>query len=216
MEQQQLSSKAQAAFISLNELQPEERKQVLALANQINDAASPAKPEQRAEASSKLVEGVQAACAHGFKQLTAPDGKAAIEVRITRSHGGKVTCLLSEGVRGKWYRELADYGRNELQGVTLLSQDDFKAVVESLYSAIRGQKVVKGVLQTDDAALKQAYQIVTEGLRRDGRWFSWARFDLDKEGAVAGRPVYGNGYAWRVRDYRNFCALFGALPAELK
>lgn len=52
MDQQQLSPKAQAAFHSLNNLPPAERQQVLALASQINDAASAATPEPLAEALS--------------------------------------------------------------------------------------------------------------------------------------------------------------------
>jgi hypothetical protein len=88
-------------------------------------------------------------------------------------------------------------------------------VVESLDSAIQGQKVVNGVLQTEDTALNQAYQIVTQGVRRDGG-FSWAVFNLDERGAVAGRRVYGIGRLWNDHAVRNACALFGAAPAELK
>ena len=220
MAQQDLSQKAQEAIAALNALPLTELEAVVAiasatLATKIRDAVPNSTSEKRAEASSKLVEGVQAARAHGFKQVTAPDGTTAIEVKIMRPNGEEVTCLLSEGARGKLYQELRDYGKNELQGATLLSHDDFKAVVESLFSVIRGQKVDNGVLQTEDAALKQAYQIVTQGVRRDGG-FSWAVFDLDEGGAVAAGRVWGSGDRWDVFDARAYWALFDAAPAELK
>jgi hypothetical protein len=50
------------------------------------------------------------------------------------------------------------------------------------------------------AALKQAYQMVTEGVCRD-RGFSWARFVLDEGGAVAGRRVDARGNRWDGIDY---------------
>jgi hypothetical protein len=220
MAQQELSPNAKKAIAALNALPPTELAAVVAiasatLATKIRDAVPNSTSKKRAEASSKLVEGVQAARAHGFKQVRAPDGTTAIEVKITRPNGEEVTCLLSEGARGKLYQELAGYGKNELQGATLLSHDDFEAVVESLDSTIRGQKVDNGVLQTEDAALKQAYQIVTKGVRRDGG-FSWAVFDVDERGAVAGRRVGASDFWLGAGAYRDDCALFGAAPAELK
>jgi hypothetical protein len=88
-------------------------------------------------------------------------------------------------------------------------------VVESLYYAIRGLRVGNEVLQTEDAALKQTYQIVTQGVRRDGR-YSWASFDLDEEGAVADRRVHVCGHDWRVFDHSSHCALFDGSPRESK
>jgi hypothetical protein len=75
--------------------------------------------------------------------------------------------------------------------------------------------VANGALQTEDAALKQAYQIATEGVRRNGG-FSWVVFDLDDKGAVAGRRIFDDNGGWGVGGRRNDCALFGASPAELK
>jgi hypothetical protein len=183
-------------------------------AAEIAKKVSTARPEQLAEASSHIDEAVKTA-SHGFRQVTAPDGTAAIEVKITRPNGEDVTCLVSQGARGKWYRGLADYGRNELQGATLLSRNEFKAVVESLYKAISGQKVANGALQTEDQALKQAYQIVTEGVRRD-EGFSWAEFVLDSGGAVVSRRVDGYDGFWDADSYRSLCALFVSPPAESK
>jgi hypothetical protein len=193
-----------------------------------NDAAAPgtpvsparagfdtATPEKIAEASSKIVEGVKAALAHGFNQVTACDGTKAIEVKITRTNGEEVTYLLSEGARGTRYQELAGYGNHKLNGATLVSYLDFVAVVDSLLEAIRGLKEVRGVLQAEDAALKKAHQIVSEGVRRDGG-FSWVVFDLDDRGAVAGRRIFGGGSGWVDGGYRCYCALFGASPAESK
>jgi hypothetical protein len=184
------------------------------LATKIADAAQTSTAAQLAEASSHIDEAVKTA-SHGFRQVTAPDGTAAIEVKITRPTGEDVTCLLSEGARGKWYRDLADYGKDKLQGATLLSRNDFKAVVKSLYKAISGQKVANDALQIEDAALKQAYQIVTEGVRRD-RGFSWAEFVLDSGGAVVGRRVARIVNCWYVRNFRFECALFVSPPAESK
>lgn len=219
MDQQLLSSKAQAALAAVNDLSQEEQEKVVLLtsanlAAKIAGAVQPSTPEQRTEASSKIRDGIQAALAHGFKQVKARDGTAAIEVEITRPTGIKVTCLLSEGARGKWYRDLADYGKNELKGVTLLSREDFTAVVEHLFDAIKSHRVVKDVLQTEDAALEQAYQIVTQGVRRVGG-FSWAVFKLDEGGAVADRRVDAADH-WRGHLTRFFCALFGASLAEFK
>ena len=216
----QLSEQGQKVLRAFQKLSPQDQAEIIAqgataLAAEVAKAAPTAAPNTRAKASSKLVEGVQAARAHGFKQVIAPDGTAAIEVKITRPNGEEVTCLLSEGARGKLYQDLRDYGKNELRGATLLSHDDFKAVVESLFSVIRGQKVDNGVLQTGDAALKQAYQIVTKGVRRDGG-FSWAVFDVDERGAVAGRRVCPRGYSWCGPDSRAYCASYRAAPAELK
>jgi len=218
--EQQLSKDAQAVVEAFRSLSTIEKGTVVALAStdlaaEIAKKVSTASPAQLAEASLHIDEAVKTA-SHGFRQVTAPDGTAAIEVKITRPNGEDVTCLLSEGARGKWYRDLADYGKDKLLGATLLSRNDFKAVVDSLYEAISGQKVANGALQIEDAALKQAYQIVTEGVRRDGG-FSWAKFDLDSGGAVVGRRVDGLGRgAWYDYDFRFRCALFVSPPAESK
>ena len=227
---QQLSQAGKVALDAFRELSTIEKGNFVALAStvlaaEIAKKVSTASPEQLAEASSKIDEAVKGTegapqdiktASHGFKQVTAPDGTAAIEVKITRANGSEVTCLLSEGARGKWYRDLAAYGENELKGATLLSSDDFKAVVTSLFNAIKGQKVVDRVLQTEDEYLKKAYQIiVTEGVRRDGG-FSWAEFDLDSGGAVVGRRVDGFGSVWLDPAARCGCALFVASPAESK
>lgn len=220
MAEQQLSSKAQLALAVVNSLSPEEQAEVVSLtsanlAAKIAGAVQTSTPAQRAEASSALVEEVQAALAHGFKKVEAADGKAAIEVKIKRPDGTEETCLLSEGARGKLDDQLADYGKYELEGATLLSLADFRAVVKSLNSAIQGQKVVNGVLETEDTALNQAYQIVTQGVRTDGGC-PRAVFDLDERGAVARYRVKDEFYPWGGNSARYYCALFGASPEELK
>jgi hypothetical protein len=216
---QQLSQAGEEALKAVKALPPAEQATVVSLASadlaaKIAQKVSTAPPEQLAKASSEIDQGIKTAT-HGFKQVTAPDGTAAIEVKITRPTGEDVTCLLSEGARGKWYGDLADYGKDKLQGATLLTHADFQAVVESLYKAINDQKVANDALQTDDAALKQAYQIVTEGVRRDGG-FSWAEFVLDSGGAVAGRRVDGYDSSWHDPGPRLRCALFVSPPAESK
>jgi len=216
----QLSQEAEAALVAVNKLSADEQATVVSLttanlAAKIAGAVQTATPEELTEASVALTQGVQETLNHVFKKVKAPDGTDAIEVKITRPNGREVTCLLSEGARGVRNVELADYGREKLAGATLLSRDDFEAVVDSLLKAIKGQRPVNGVLQTEDEALNQAYKIVTQGVRRDGG-FSWAVFDLDDTGAVAGRRFHGYGAYWSGYDRRFSCALFGASPAESK
>lgn len=218
MGQQELSPRATKALAAVQELPQAELAQVVAiastdLANRISAVAENSTSAKRAKASAEVVEGVKAALAHGFKQVEAPD--EAIEVKITRPNGEEVTCRLSEGARDKRYEELAGYGKVKLQNATLLSLTDFDAVVESLYKAIKGKKVTNGALQTEDAALKQAYQIATEGVRTDGG-FSRGVFDLDHGGAVAGRRFVDYDNRCSADGFRGFCALFGASPAESK
>ncbi len=152
---------------------------------------------------------------HGFKLVTLADGKPGIEATITRPDGSQVTIQLCEGARGEWYVALEEYGKNNLKGATLISHEDFVAVVDSLLKAIKGFTVPDGVLQTEDEALKKAYQIVTEGVRRDGG-FSWAVFEFDDKGGVSGRRVSGDVSYWGDDVYRFNCAAFVSLPAESK
>jgi hypothetical protein len=214
---QQLSVAGQNALNALKDLPLAEQATVVSfasahLAAEIAQKVSTAGSEQLGKASSEIEQGIKTA-SHGFKQVTAPDVTAAIEVKITRPTGEEVTILLSEGARGKLYRELADYGKNELKGATLLTREDFKAVVDSLFQAINGLKVVNCVLQTEDAALKQAYKIVRAGVRR-AYGFSWTVFDVDGGGAVVGRRVLVNDYDWHRTIDRNHCAAFASPPAE--
>jgi hypothetical protein len=74
-------------------------------------------------------------------------------------------------------------------------------------------KVLDGALDTDDAVLKQAYQIVKERVRRDAG-VSHVCFVLDDGGAVAGRRIFGSDDFWNILAGRHSCALFGASPAE--
>jgi hypothetical protein len=150
---------------------------------------------------------------HGFKLVTLADGKPGIEATITRLDGKQVTIQLCEGARGEMYDSLKKYGKNNLKGAALISHQDFVAVVDSLLKAIKGFRVPDGVLQTEDEALKKAYQIVTEGVRRDGG-FSWAKFDFDEKGGVSGRRVLGIDDHWIGNVDRNHCAAFVSPPAE--
>ncbi len=152
---------------------------------------------------------------HGFKLVTLADGKSGIEATITRPDGTQVTIQLCEGARGEPCVYLEQYGKNKLKGATLISHEDFVAVVDSLLKAIKGFRVPGGVLQTEDQALKKAYQIVTEGVRRDGG-FSWAVFGFDDKGGVSGRRVYDDDNFWFVDDFHNLCAAFVSPPAESK
>ena len=101
---------------------------------------------------------------HGFKQVTAPDGYAAIEVKITSTTGKEVTYLLSTGARGRSHEELPRHGKDQLNGARLLSRREFEVVASSLFQAIRGLEVVDGVLQTEDPVLRKAHRMVTAGV----------------------------------------------------
>jgi hypothetical protein len=117
MAQQDLSPQAQKALAAVQKLPQAEQAKVveiisLDLATEIADEVQTSTPEKIAQASSAISDGIQAALARGFalasaragfKQITAPDDTAAIEVKITRPNEEEVTCLLSEGARGKRY-----------------------------------------------------------------------------------------------------------------
>jgi hypothetical protein len=75
---------------------------------------------------------------HGFKLVTLADDKPGIEATITRPDGTQVTIQLCEGARGERYVDLKEYGKNNLKGATLISREDFVAVVDSLLKAIKG------------------------------------------------------------------------------
>lgn len=121
----------------------------------------------RSERASLSVPGVATDTGHSFKQVHAPDGTAAIELKISGANGELVTCLLSKGAIGKRYDDLADYGRNELKGAVLLSIREVRAVVERLYDAIRGLRYDGYGLQTRDKDLLLAWSILSYGVRRD-------------------------------------------------
>jgi len=177
------------------------------LATQIEGAVQTATPEKPTKASAALTQLVQAALDHGFKQVTAHDGTDAIEVKITRDNGQEVTCLLPNGAKGMPYERLAEYGSDRLAGATILSHDDFKAVVVSLFNAL---KALNG--QSVDEALYQARKIVTQGVR-SGIGFSWAVFHEDVRGTVTGFTPYASISLCDINN-RNCRALFGAVPAE--
>jgi|GEM_PF-2362802 len=156
---------------------------------------------------------------HGFKLVPLADGQPGIEATIIRPDGNQVTIQLCEGARGQGQAGLEQYGKNNLKGAPLISREDFVAVVDSLLKAIKGFTVPDGALQTEEKALKKAYQIVTEGVWRDGG-FSWAEFDeFDDKGGVSGRRVFGfSVHSWQAhaRAYRLCCAAFVSPPAESK
>ena len=167
-------------------------------------------PQVNAETNSVSIDN------HGFKLVEKlADGKPGIEATITRRDGEQVTIQLCEGARGEFYVDLTQYGKDKLNGAILISHEDFLAVVGSLLKAIKGFTVSGDVLQTEDEALRKAYQIVTEGVRRDGG-FSWAEFEFDDKGGVSGRRVYVLARDWDDGDGRGHCAAFASPPAESK
>jgi hypothetical protein len=218
MDQRDLSPKANADLAAVQNL-PQAKQVELAesvsagLASRIDGEAQTATPEECAKASLQIREGIQAARDHGFGKFKAPDGTDAITVKITRSDGTEVTCLLSKGASGKRSVDLAGYGHANLNGASLLTRVDFEAVVVLLFGVIKGQKVVHRGLQTKDAALQDAYEIVTRGVRWNGG-FSKAVFKNDDSGAVASCCVDDDPLFWYDNDHPRDYALFSFAPPK--
>ena len=148
---------------------------------------------------------------HGFSIVTAADGQTAVQFIKTRDDGTTVTYQLCEGARGTPLSDLAKYGKEELKGATLRTHSEFEEMVDELYKAVKGLMVANRELQTEDKALKLAFKIVREGVRREGGG-SWVEFDTeDKDGgrAVSGRRVLGVGSPRFGLDARSDCAFFG-------
>lgn len=158
---------------------------------------------------------VQASPAHGFTMSTLDyNGTPLIKVNITRAPGKEVACLLSGsdipiGV-------LDEFGMNALNGATLLSEQDLRAVVESLCKAITGMQVVDGVLQTDDAVLKKVFAAATKGVRTTrtrGEHTTLGRmryrFSVDDEGKLTGKASGIGGYGFGDMEGTDCVALFG-------
>jgi hypothetical protein len=153
---------------------------------------------------------------HGFSIVTAADGKRAVQFIKTLDDGTKVTYQICEGARGTPYWQLAQYGKEKLKGATLRTHSEFEEMVDELFKAVEGQMVADGELQTEDEALKLAFQIVQEGVSTKGCWL-FAQFftEEEEEGrAVSGRRVRADG--WDGYGYRLTCAFFGVSSPESK
>jgi hypothetical protein len=155
---------------------------------------------------------------HGFSIVIAADGQRAVQFIKTRDDGTTVTFQLCEGARGTPYSDLAQYGNEKLQGATLRTHSEFEEMVDELFKAVKDLMVADGELQTADKALKLAFKIVQEGVRREDGG-SGAKFDTeDKDGgrAVSGRRVDVDDDCWDDDDYRDYCAFFGVSSPESK
>jgi hypothetical protein len=154
---------------------------------------------------------------HGFSIVTAADGQRAVQFIKTRDDGTTVTFQLCEGARGTPYSALAQYGNEKLKGATLKTHSEFKEMVDELFKAVKGLMVADGELQTGDEALKLAFKIVQEGVRREdgGSWVEFHTEDKDGGRAVSGHRVDVSG-RWRAHDGRSYCAFFGASSPESK
>lgn len=153
---------------------------------------------------------------HGFSIVTAADGQTAVQFIKTRDDVTTVTYQLCEGARGTPYSDLAQYGNKELKGATLRTRSEFEEMVDELFKAVKGLMVADGELQTEDEALKLAFKIVQEGVRREGD-VSWVVFDTEnKDGgrAVSGRRVRAD--YWLDNGGRGLCAFFGTSSPESK
>jgi hypothetical protein len=153
---------------------------------------------------------------HGFSIVTAADGKRAVQFIKTLDDGTKVTYQICEGARGTPYGQLAQYGKEKLKGATLKTHSEFQEMVDELFKAVEGQMVADGELQTEDEALKLAFQIVGEGVRTEYRWLFVKFLTEDKDGgrAVFGRRVSVDGRDWHADGGRLYCAFFGVSSPE--
>jgi hypothetical protein len=155
---------------------------------------------------------------HGFSIVIAADGQRAVQFIKTRDDGTTVTFQLCEGARGTPYSALAKYGSEKLKGATLRTHSEFQEMVDELFKAVKGLMVANEELQTEDEALKLAFKIVQEGVRREGGG-SRVVFDTnDKDGgrAVSGRRVVGDVFHGHVCDVPSYWAFFGVSSPESK
>ena len=153
---------------------------------------------------------------HGFSIVTAADGKRAVQFIKTLEDGTTVTYQICEGARATPYWALAQYGKEKLEGATLKTHSEFNEMVDELFKAVEGQMVADGELQTEDEALKLAFQIVGEGVRTEYRWLFVKFLTEDKDGgrAVFGRRVSVDGRDWHADGGRLYCAFFGVSSPE--
>jgi hypothetical protein len=178
------------------------------------------RPSERTSATAPEGASTIKTATHGFSIVTAADRKRAVQFTKTRDDGTTVTFQLCEGARGTRYSDLAQYVNQKLKGATLKTHYEFEEMVDELFEAVKGLMVADGELQTEDEALKLAFKIVQEGVRREGGG-SWVEFNTeDKVGgrAVSGRRVDGGGddYLWSASAFRSSCAFFGVSSPESK
>ena len=219
-----LSTAAEAAWEGIENLSVQDQDAIgQRLFAKLAAKANSVSPTTGDKMNSALSAGVAASntvenATHGFSIVTAADGQRAVQFIKTRDDGTTVTFQLCEGARGTPYSALAQYGNEKLKGATLKTHSEFKEMVDELFKAVKGLMVANGELQTGDEALKLAFKIVQEGVRReDGS--SWVEFHTeDKDGgrAVSDRRVLGYAYVLRAYDYRYRCAFFGVSSPESK
>jgi hypothetical protein len=207
-------ARAQQVVESLSTLTAEDQQETLTLALDLLQKSSEAGAETLTKAVDTMQQLVRAAvCGHGFSLVQDPEGKPAIQVNISRAGTEEITCLLTGGARRKHFSDLSNHGWTKLKGASLLTHDDFKNVVGLLLLEINGLKVVDGALLTEDSALKEAYRMVTEGVRSN-QGFSQATFEFDEGGVVANRPVNFKKVEWFDYDPIETGAIFGRSNEE--
>jgi hypothetical protein len=220
--QKDLSPAGRSAWAMVTELSITEKARILqALAVELANAVKSASTTTGANLEGALSTELESAtsiktASHGFSIVKAADGTQAVQFNKTLDDGTTVTFQLCEGARGTWSSKLAMYGRDKLNGAELKSHSDFSEMVDALLQEVKGLKVENGELQTDDKALKLAYQRVQEPVRR-ARGVSFATFETEEtvDGrAVSGRRVVGDDRIWGGSVYRLDCAFFGVSSPE--
>jgi hypothetical protein len=154
---------------------------------------------------------------HGFSIVQDAAGNNAVKFSTAREDGTIATYWFSEGARGVSRDDLAQYGKEKLNGAELEPHSELKKMVEQdLNPAVKGLLEINGVLQTNDEALKLAHSLLQLGVRTAN---STAYIVFDTENKSSGRAVSG----WAVRAYddrwgglddRRYCGFFGASSPE--
>jgi hypothetical protein len=154
---------------------------------------------------------------HGFSIVKDAAGNNAVKFSTAQEDGTIVTYWFSEGARGVPRDDLAQYGKDKLNGAELKPHSELKKMVEQdLTLAVKGLLEKNGVLQTNDEALKLAHSLLQLGVRTaDSN--AYIAFDTENKSsgrAVSGVRVFDHGYLWSVNVDRNACAFFGASSPE--
>lgn len=157
------------------------------------------------------LDGASVALIRGIVKFEAPDQSPVVMVDVTGKKNTSARFFLSGGASGKM--DLKGYGKKVLDGLVPMSSDAFLGVVDTICNASLGKSVKKGVLQTENEALRDAFSIAKNGVSTtEGVWM--AKFKLDKAGAVAGFKICEKNLGWSTQGMLDHWALYG--PRGLK
>ena len=154
---------------------------------------------------------------HGFSIVQDAAGNNAVKFSEAREDGTIATYWFSEGARGVSRDDLAQYGKEKLNGAELKPHSELKKMVEQdLNPAVKGLPEINGVLQTNDEALKLAHSLLQLGVRTANS-NAYIAFDTENKSsgrAVSGGRVNDSPTRWNGYHDRYLCAFFGASSPE--